>query len=255
MPPRSGLVERVAQAEQHVVVRQDLLHLLAAVHFLPHGLREASSDGGTVVTVGPWRDDGCIGMVQHVPGDLPGLGPGELQRVGTAGELAQEQVVDHLLAHVPHVLDEGDLAVDVARRPEAVQHLETEPVRRLYGRGVEIGDGLAQPVPARLDLGPRGVGEMAHDLVVLVGRPAVEDVDQPVEGGDQAVAHPLSQLARGHAGEGDHEEAVDRHRRLGDVARRESGDGEGLAGAGTRLQQRHAPGQPSGEVERLRSPG
>ena len=92
----------------------------------------------------------------------------EVERVGLVGEPAEEEVVDHLLDEVADVLDQGDLPVDVARRPEAVEDLQAEPVRRLDGRGVEVGDGLAQPVAAGLDLVGRPVGQQLHELVVVV---------------------------------------------------------------------------------------
>ena len=74
------------------------------------------------------------------------------------------------------------------------------------------------------------VGQELHDSSSLVAAvDAGESVDRPVDGADEALADPLAQLARGHAGEGDDEQPVERQYALGDVAGREGGDGEGLA--------------------------
>ena len=126
-------------------------------------------------------------------------------------------------------------------------------MRGLDGGGVEVCDGLAQAIAAGLDLGSLPLGQQQHDLVLFVAARTVEHVDQAVERSHQAVAHPLAQLARGHAREGDDEEPVDGEDSLGDVARGEGGNGERLASPRAGLQQRHPTRQISTHVEGLRS--
>ena len=244
--------ERVPQPQQDVVVREDLQVPFPARHLLAHGVGEPASNGGRVGGIGPRRDEVGVRVVEHLLGDLQGLRPGEAERVRTGGELPQIEVVDHLLPQVADVLDQFDFPVDVAGGPQAVQHLQAEAVGRLDGGCVEVRDGLAEPVPARFGLVAGRVGQEPHDLVVFVaGRPG-QDVHQAVVGGDETVAHALAQFSRGHPGERDDQEAVDRRPALGDVARGQRGDREGLPGSGTRLEQGHATGQRPTDLERLR---
>ncbi len=167
------------------------------------------------------------------------FGAGEAEGIGAGGEPAQVEVVDDLLHEVAHVLDERDLAVHVTRCAQPVEHLETEPMRRLDGGRVEVGDGLAEPVPAGADLVTRRLRKELDELVVLVPTGPVEHVDEPVVGADEAIPHALAQFAGGHAGEGDDEQPVDRQDPLGDVAGRQRGNRERLARSGARLQQGH----------------
>ena len=79
-----------------------------------------------------------------------------------------------------------------------------------------------------------------------------KDVHQSVEREDEAVPHSLPQFARGHASEGDDQQAINRQPCFGHIPGRQGGDREGLPGARTRLQQRHASRQLSAELERVR---
>jgi hypothetical protein len=85
--------------------------------------------------------------------------------------------------------------------------------------------------------------------VVAVGR---RRVGQGALGTHELLAHALAQLLAGRAPEGDHQQPVEGDALLGDVARDQRGDGEGLAGAGARLEQGGARRQRAGEVELLR---
>ena len=182
-------------------------------------------------------------------GDLQRVLAIELECIGFVREAAQEEVVDHLFHEVADILDQGDFAVDIPRRPEAVEDLEAEPVGRLNGRGVEVGDGLSQPVPTGLHLAGRPPSEQLHELVVFVTTVAGGDVRQAVEGTDQPLAHSFTQLARRHPGEGDHEEAVDRQDAFRHVSRGERRDGERLARPRARLQEGHTGRQVPADFE------
>ena len=98
-------------------------------------------------------------------------------------------------------------------------------------------------------LGRVDVGEVREDAVLagIDGR----RVGQAVAGADQALPHPLAQLAGRLAAEADDEQLVHRRDALGDVARDQAGDGERLAGAGAGLEHGGALGQRAEQVERL----
>ena len=190
-------------------------------------------------------------MGEHLRGDLESLTAGEPERVGPVREAAQVEIVHHFFHQVADVLDQRDLTVDVPCRAQPVEHLEAEPVRGLDRGGVEAGDGLAQAIPPGHHLVRRRRGQELHDLVVPVTAGPLEDVDQPVVRAHQTLAHLVAQLAGRHAGEGDHEEPVDGQDALRHVPGRQGGDGEGLAGAGARLEQRHPGRQLATRVEGL----
>ena len=63
---------------------------------------------------------------------------------------------------------------------------------------------------------------------------------EPQQGILQAPADSRSQLCRGRIGEGDHQQAVERHGRFGDQPQAEMGKRKRLAGAGAGLEQSHA---------------
>ncbi len=248
-----GVGQGLAQAEQHVVVGQDLAAPLAFPHVFAYGLGKATSEGRRVLLVRQGRHQLGVGVIECVARDLHRFGTSELQRVGPGGELAQEEVVDHLFHEVVHILDQRDLPVHVPGGPEPIEDLQAESVGRLDGGRVEVGDGLAQPVTACCDLLFRRRRQQLHQLVVLVSAGAIEHVDQAVEGAHQPLSHALAQFARRHARERDDEQPVDRQDALRHVARGQGGDGEGLAGSGARLQQRHAGREIPAHVERGRA--
>ncbi len=245
------VTERVAQTEEDIVVRHDLERSLAPVHLLFEGGSEAHPHRVDVVALRSSRHDHRVGVVEHFAGDLERLGMREVVRIGSAGELAQVEVVDHLFHQVAHVLDQGDVTIDVTGGPQPVEHLQAEAVRGLDRGRVEVGDRLGQPVvPFRPHQRVR-VGQQTHDLVVGRRWCAGQYGGQPVEGADQPLPHAFAELPRRHARERDDQELVDRVALLRDVARRQGGDGEGLARAGARLEQRHAARQRPADVEGL----
>ena len=70
----------------------------------------------------------------------------------------------------------------------------------------------------------------------------------PLGGRHEPGPDPLAQLPGRHPGEGDDQQAVERHP-SGDVAGHQGGDGEGLARPGARLEQRDAGRQRPADVE------
>ena len=163
--------------------------------------------------------------------------------------LAQVEVVGHLGHQVADALDQHRAGVVVARGAEREQHLLAEAVRRGDGRGVEDRECLLEQLaPYVGELRGRASASCAQDAVVVGdgGR-----VGQAVAGADQPLADPLPQLAGRLAAEADDEQLLHRDP-VGDVARDQVGDGEGLAGAGAGLQHRGALGQRAEQVERLR---
>ena len=105
-------------------------------------------------------------VVDRGPSDLHRFGAGELWRPA-ARELADVEVVDHLVAQVGDVVDEGDVGLDVAEHAQAAEHLLAEAVGGGDRRGVEVGERDRQPLAADADLVGRAAGEQLHDLVVL----------------------------------------------------------------------------------------
>ncbi len=158
------------------------------------------------------------------------------------------QVVERLLEQIGDVLDERGLAIQIADRPELGQYLLAEAVRGRDRGGVEVGDGVREPIAAKLDVRRVPGRQQGHDrIAVRVGR-AGEDRRQRLLAPDQPLADAVPQLARGHPRERDQQQPVER-RSLGHVARGQRGDRVGLAGPGARLEHRHARGQRAADVE------
>src|SRR5690606_23919996 len=178
--------------------------------------------------------------------DGAGLADLELRR-GGVGVAAQVDVVDHLLAQVGGVRDEGEVRVDVRRHPQRGEHLQAEAVGGGDGRGVELRQRPGQATPAHLHLGVVDVGEVGDDDVPA--RPGGPRVTQGALGVDQPLADAVAQLGGGGPAEGDEHEVAELHALLGDVPGGEGGDGEGLAGAGACLQDGGAAGQRAADVE------
>ena len=87
--------------------------------------------------------------------------------VAAAGEAADVEVVDDLVAQVGDVLHERRVGLDVAEHAEAAEHLLAEAVGGGDRRGVEVGERGGEPLAADADLVRRAGGEELHDLVVL----------------------------------------------------------------------------------------
>ncbi len=184
--------EGVAKADQHVVVGQDLREALAPVDLGADGLRQPPSDGPRVTVLAARGQDGRRGVAQHLHADLECFGAAEHQVVGPGPETADVQVVDHLVEKVLGVLDEGDVAFDVARRAEPGKDLHAEPVRGLDRGGVEVGDGLGKPFVTEGHLLSRTVGQQPGDVVVWVGLEATEGGRQRLGGTEEPVPDPFA---------------------------------------------------------------
>ena len=82
-------------------------------------------------------------------------------------ELADVEVVDHLVDQVAGVLEDEDVALDVAGEAEAAEDVLAEAVGGGDGGGVEVGQGGGEAPAALVDLGRRAGGEEPEDVVVL----------------------------------------------------------------------------------------
>ena len=132
--------------------------------------------------------------------------------------------------------------------PERPEHRLAELMGGRDRGGVERRERVAQPEPPKPDLGGVGGEQVGDHGMVSVGR---RRVGECALGPDQLLAHPFAQLLARSPTERDHQELVERDALLGDVAGHQGGDGEGLAGAGARLEQGGAGRQRPGQVEGL----
>ena len=163
-------------------------------------------------------------------------------------EATDVEVVERLLDQVRDVLDERGLAVEVADRPELGQHLLAEPMGGRDRRGVEVRNGVGQPVAPDADLAVGPGREQRYDRVVVLDGCAGEDPRQRLLAPDEPLADAVAQLARRHPRERDQEQSVKR-RALGHVARGQRRDRVRLARPGARLEHRHPRGQRTADVE------
>ncbi len=238
--------ERVAQPADQVVVGHQGAGPLAPLDLVAHGDREPPAHRDPLV-VGLGRLDAGAGVVDHDPRDVPGVVVGEL-RAAVAVEAAHVEVVDHLLHQVADVLDDDRIARDVAAHAEAPEHPLAEAVGGGDGGGVEVGERLGQARPPPQDRFAAALAQQAQHRVLGRRRDAGQRPAEPLLGAHQPLAHAVAQLARGHAGEGDHQQLLQR-RTLGDEPRGEGRDGERLAGAGAGLQHGHARWQRPARIE------
>ncbi len=246
-----GVGQGVAQPDEDVVVGEDLGEALAPVELAADCLCEAATDRPAVAVLAERRHDGRRRVLQHLPPDVEGLAAGEHEVVGPSPEAADVEVVDDFLQEVVGVLDEGDVAFHVARRPEPGEDLHAETVGGFDGGGVEIGDRLREPLVSQRHLLLGAGGQQAAEVVV--GGDAGACRRQRLGGLQQSLSHPLAQLARRHAGEGHDQQAVE-CQPVGHVAGGQGGDREGLARSGARLQQGHPRRERPAELERLGRP-
>ncbi len=238
----------VAQPGEEIVVGEHRSPALAPLDLVAHGAGQAPAHGPLGVLGRVLRLDHGVGVPHRLVADAPGLGPAEGRNVPGAVEAADVEVVDHLGHQVAQVVGEGDVELDVAGHAQAAEHVLAEPVGGGDGGGVEVGQGHGQVAPAGLDLFGRAGGQQGQDAVVGGRGHAGQGPGQPVLGGDQAPADAVTQLAGGHAGEGDEQEVLEPGA-LGHVAGGQAGDGEGLAGAGAGLEHRDPGGQGPAHVE------
>ena len=158
--------QRRVQTRQQVVVGHDAGAALAQLELGAGGAGEPHAHGGDRVV-------GCVGrldrggrVVDRRARDLHRLRAAEL-RPPAAGEAADVEVVDDLVAQVGDVLHERRVGLDVAEHAEAAEHLLAEAVGGGDRRGVEVGERGGEPLAADADLVRRPGGEQLHDLVVL----------------------------------------------------------------------------------------
>ncbi len=245
-PYRIG--EGVPEPGEQVVVGEDCRQPPPAVDLLADCAGQAPAQVGRAVALGVVGLEDSVGVRHCDLADLHRLGQGERRRTVVV-ELADVQVGDHLVDQVAGVLDEGHVALDVAGHAEAVEHVLAEAVGGGDGGSVKVGEGGGEAVAPAADIGRCAGGEKAEDVVIGVGSDAGEGAGQAVLGGDHPLAHPVAQLAGGHAGEGDDQQVLERET-VGHVAGGEGGDGEGLPGAGAGLEHGDAGRQRPADVER-----
>ncbi len=248
------VVQRVGEPGEEVVVGDHAGAALATLDLLAHGERQPHPQPRwRRAVVDRRRGQRRARVVEDGLGDRARRR--QVERRDRAGEGALEvAVVDHLVDEVGDPLDDLGVGLDVAGDAEPGEHLVAEAVGGRDRGGVEVAQRGGEAITAALDLGRVGVGEEGEHLVGRVGRVdrlAGERRGQPALGGQEALPDALAQLARGHPGERDEQQVVDRQT-VGDVAGGERGDGERLAGAGTRLEHGRAGGQRAAHVEGLR---
>jgi hypothetical protein len=154
--------QRRLEPGQQVVEREDRGAALARLDLLADALRQPAPQPRGA-QVGDDLGDRCARVADGEGRDLRGLAARQLRRV--LGEPADVKVVDDLRGQVARVVEEAELAIEVAHDAEAAQDLLAEPVRRRDRRGVEVGQRSAQPV---------------EPLVHLRGTPLGEQRQQPV---------------------------------------------------------------------------
>ena len=239
------VAERVAQPEEDVVVGQDVQGALARLHLLAHAPRRS---GGAWVPARPppdqRRHDNGVGDVEDLAGDLARLLPREGDRVlpvrrTCAGRGRRRPRPSGRARPRPASRRGRRRRRCRARRGPAGRTRGSSRSWRRRSRRSPCPAGRSA-APARRAARPPSSRTMSSPSGRL---PSGQHVGQAVEGADQAVAHPLAQLSRGHAREGHDEETVDRQVVFRHVAGRQRRDGEGLPGAGARLQQRRSPWQ------------
>ena len=161
------------------------------------------------------------------------LGAGEL-RVAVAMKAPHEEVVDDLLHEVGRILHERHVGLDVADDPEPPSTSWQKPCvvaivaasKRAIARASRAWRSRTSP-PTR--------GEQRDHLVAVGGQRAGRTPSEPLLGVHEPLAHAVAQLAGRHPRER-HEQDLVQRRALGDVARRQRGDRERLAGARARLE-------------------
>ena len=240
-------LEGLGETAQEIVVRQDPEAPLAPVDLGAHlvGERHALSTVGLRVA---GRRQGRVRVADRGGGQGQGGGPPERRLRLEVAEAAEVDVVDDLLDEVVERLDQRGAGVGVAGHPERAKHGLAELVGGGDRGGVERRQRVAQPTMSEGHLGGVGVEQRGEHGVVAVGG---RRVGQRALRLHQLLTHPLAELlARGPA-EGDHQQLVEGGLPLGDVARHERGDGEGLAGAGAGLEEGGAGREVAREVELL----
>ena len=260
-PPRGrrGVLQRVGELAEQVVVAEHAEASLAPLHLLEHLGREADARRRRRVgRLGQHRrrldhrtrvaDDGAREL------ERSSAGPRRRLLGAEAGEV---EVVDGLGGQLLEVLDERRGGVGVAGHAEAAEHELAELVDGGDGGGVERHERRGQPVEPRRELGVVG-GEqpVVQPVVGVAARRVAEQLDGLVE----LAAYALAQLLARRPRERDDEHLVEADVARRDVLGDQGGDGPGLAGAGARLEQRGAGPQVGGDVEglqgrHLRSPG
>ena len=170
-----GILERLLEADQEIVVGEDPGVALAPLHLLAHRLGQAAVHPGRGRAGRPGRLDRRHRVVDGRLGHPQGVGPGEGARPVGGVELADVEVVDHLGDEVALVLEHEDVALHVAGEAEAAEDVLAEAVGGGDGGGVVVGQGGGQPPAALLDLVGGAAGQEAEDVVVgrggLAGQP------------------------------------------------------------------------------------
>ena len=178
-PP--GMLQGAGQAVQELVVGEQVLLLEAAGHLLAGTTRQPPEQPAPVIArVGDQRGVGIPGRFERRPASL-GQGEGRVG-FGVAQAPPQVQVVDDILQQLGRVLEQHAPGWRVARGAEPVQDHLAEPVGGGDGGRVELGQSVAYPVPAGLDLGGRPSGQQGHDGIAVQRASPGErfvSVDQP----------------------------------------------------------------------------
>ena len=236
------VVEGGPQADEEIVVGQDAGQAFAPLHLLPHPQGQAAVHPGRGGSGGKGGLDRGHRVVDGGVGHPQGVGPAEGAGPLSGVELPDVEVVDHLGQEVALVLQDDDLALDVAGEAEPAEDVLAEPVGGGDGGGVVVGQSGGEAPAALVDLGRGAGGEEAEDVVVLRRGLAGRHPEEALLRADQPLPNPVAQLAGGHAGEGDDEQLVEGDA-AGDVAGGEGGDGEGLARPGAGFEDGHSRGR------------
>ena len=255
LPRRCVVVgECLGQPAEQVVEAQHAEPALAALELVQHLGGEADPRRRGRARVGLLRGQRRVGVADDVAGERPGLGPGEGRGLAVLAEAGEVEVVDDLGHQVVEALDQRQPRLGVTGDPQGAQHQLAELVGGGDGRGVEGRERLTQPSAAEGELRRRRRGQVAEQRVVVGDQGGVVE---RVRGRDERAPHPFPQLLAGRPTERDEQHVVEPGVPLGDVAGDQPGEGEGLAGAGTGLEDGGRAGsrQLAGEVERRRRRG
>ena len=103
------------------------------------------------------------------PREGMGVTKTERHRVGTT-EAPQVQVIGDFGDQIAYVLHQSDVVLEVAGKPEPVQHAAAECVRGRDGRRIEVRQRSSQPFATNTHLLAAAAGEHCHERVIGLRR-------------------------------------------------------------------------------------
>ena len=244
-----GLVERVGQPGQQIVVAEDAAPPLARLQLPDHVADEPKAHGGPGIRIGLGGPQLGGGVVDHLPGEFERFGVGQLRIVAVPAEVRQVEVVDDLGDKVVQALHQLDPGIAVPGHAERLEHQVAELVGGGDGGGVERGERIAQPGLALLEFFVGAREQVLNHLVVADHRAIIESPYRL----DDLGPDPLAQFLGGRAAERDEQHLVQGGPAFGQIAGDQTGERERLAGTGAGLQHGRRSGrrQRPQQVERL----